>query len=160
MALSDLLCGTETVRGRLAAVNIFAPVGNSHYAYRGHEDHSSWSCGLATVARQKHNRQPLFFAYPLEARETSASPHAKDNKKRSCTIPTFPWGMADRAFSSQGSGSLTSISVRASQTIYFMLRRTFHLAHYPTLSLRILSSFFLCFALLPSRISVEIASLS
>jgi hypothetical protein len=101
-------------------------MGNSHSAYKGHEDHSSWSCGLAIVARQKHNRQPLFFAYPLGARETSASPHTKDNKKRNHTIPTFP-------FSRQRSRSLTSINVRASQITYFMWRKTFHLGHYPTL---------------------------
>src|SRR4030095_6049145 len=107
--------------------------------YRCREDHPSWSCGLAMVTRQKHNRQPLFFAYPLGARETSASPHAQDNQKRSHTISTFSWGMADCAFSRQGASSLTSISVRASQIIYFILSRTFDLVHYPTLSLRILS---------------------
>jgi hypothetical protein len=34
---------------------------DSWYTGRRHEDRSSWSCGLAMVAPQKHNRQSLFF---------------------------------------------------------------------------------------------------
>jgi hypothetical protein len=36
-----------------------APAVYSWYTCRRHEAHSSWSCGLAMVAPQKHNRQPL-----------------------------------------------------------------------------------------------------
>ena len=81
-----------------------------------------WLPSKSTIA------SPSFLPI-LGARETSASSHTKDNKKRSHTIPTFPWEMAECAFSRQGSSSLTSISIRASQTIYFMLSQTFDLIY-------------------------------
>jgi hypothetical protein len=76
-------------------------------------------------SRDKRNRQPIFFACPIRvARVVFASPRAKGNKKTQLHHAPLSWVMADCAFSGQCSSSFTSISVRASYTIYFMLSRT------------------------------------
>jgi hypothetical protein len=69
---------------------------------------------------------PSLFACPRLERVRSRPLLApKATKKRTHTIPTLLGAMADCAFSRQCSSSFASISVRAADTAYFMLSRTF-----------------------------------
>lgn len=85
----NLLAATEGVQGRLAAGIRVVHTLHSWYASRCHKDTSSWECGLAMVALEKRDRQPvLFSALFLAALKVSPPPLGTDSYKKTQSTRT------------------------------------------------------------------------